>query len=29
MFNVWFLTVRRYVDFRLQASGVCRAQPHR
>ncbi|NYF57535.1 hypothetical protein HDA35_003366 [Micromonospora purpureochromogenes] len=27
MTNVWHLTVRLYVDLRLQASGVCPAQP--
>ncbi|MDH6466355.1 hypothetical protein M2302_006563 [Micromonospora sp. A200] len=27
MTNVWHLTVRLYVDLRLQASGVCPARP--
>jgi hypothetical protein len=27
MTNVWYLTVRLYVDLRLQASGVCPVQP--
>lgn len=27
MTNIWCLTVRLYVDLRLQASGVCPGQP--